>query len=119
MKKSCLLFFLLNIFIFSSQAQAQSKAPFEKELIDEINRVRTSPKDYAKWIEDNIKNLPYQSEEKNALGEAVRVLKSTSPLPAFTLSEGISKAATAQVKDQLPTGEFSHKGTDGSTIDKR
>lgn len=119
MKKISLLLFLLVVFVFSGSAQTAGLSPLEKELVDEINRVRTNPAAYAKWIEDNMKNLPYKSEEPKALPEAVKVLKSTAPLPAFMLVQGVSEAARFQVKDQLPTGDFSHQSTDGSSIDKR
>jgi len=113
MKQSFFLFILLFISAGFTYGQT-TLSPLEQGVLDELNRVRTDPVGYAKWMEESGKNLPYRSEEPKAIPEAIKALKSTSPLPAFKFSDGLSNASRAQVKDQLPTGDFNH-----GNIDKR
>jgi uncharacterized protein YkwD len=121
MKKFLPLFFFFVIFIFSGDVRAQSNTAFEKEILAEINSLRTNPATYAKWIEDNRKNLPYnpQSGKEKTIDEAIKALKLTAPLLPLTVSQAATKAAKSHVDNQLPTGKFSHNGTDGSTADSR
>lgn len=109
----------LFLFVFPGLAQTPSLSPLEQNIIDEINRVRTNPASYAKWIEENRKNLPYKPQKEKVVDETIKVLNSTSALPALTILPGINAAAKDHLDNQLPTGYFSHKGTDGSTVDKR
>lgn len=121
MKKSFWLFLFFLLFVFSGGIQAQANSALEQEILAEINSIRTNPAAYAKWIEDNRSKLPYnpQPGKQKTVDEAVKVLKSTQPLSALTASPAATKAAKSHVENQLPTGKFSHNGTDGSTADKR
>lgn len=122
MKKLFLIFcslFLLG-FVFSISSQAQS-SQIERDILNEINRVRSNPQAYAKWIEDNRARLPYTPQPQNlkVIDEALRALKSSPALPTITPSPLAYKAAKAHLDEQLSTGSFSHSGKDGSSVDKR
>jgi uncharacterized protein YkwD len=112
--------FLIGV-VFSVSSQAQSFSALELNILNEINRVRSNPQAYAKWIEDNRSNLAYTPQPQNlkAVDEAIRALKSSPNLPQITPSPLAYKAAKAHLDEQLPTGTFSHNGKDGSTVDKR
>lgn len=122
MKKFYLILHLLFLigFVFSASSQAQS-SQLERDILGEINRVRSNPPAYAKWIEDNRDNLAYTPQLQNlkVVDEAIRALKSAPILPQISDSPLAFKAAKTHLDEQLPTGTFSHNGKDGSTVDKR
>lgn len=105
-------------FVFSASSQAQS-SQIEPDILNEINRVRSNPQAYAKWIDDNRSKLAYTPQNLKVIDEAIRVLKSSPALPPIANSPLAYKAAKAHLDEQLPTGMFSHSGKDGSSIDKR
>ena len=100
----------------------------EKEVLNELNLLRSNPGAYAKLvIEPTLKYYegryyrhPGQvpvitSEGKSAVVECIKVLKSTPSLPAFSPSEGLSKAARDMVNDQSTSGSTGHTGTNGDS----
>ena len=97
-----------------AQSGATDAESLESAVFDGINQVRRDPAAYARWINGNRGRLPYQPQGKATLGEAIRVLKATKPLPQVMFQSGLQRAARDQVADQLPTGTFDHTGTDGS-----
>lgn len=121
MKKSLLWLLSVFLFVFPICAAAQNNSQLEKDVLSEINRVRTNPAAYAKWMEDNRYNLPYKTlpDKTKVIDEAAKVLKSTAPLSPLHLSSIAHTSAKFHVDDQLPTGKFSHTGTDGSSVDER
>lgn len=106
----------------------------EQSVLDEINLARTNPNAYAdilaqrrQYYQGNLVNIPGQVSRSTregvaALDEAIRVLRSTSPLPALTPSQGMSLAAKDQVNDIGPKGIddiSAHTGSDGSNVSQR
>lgn len=103
----------------------------EQSVLDEINLARTNPNAYAdilaqrrQYYQGNLFNLPGQvsritQEGVSALDEAIRVLRSTSPLPALNPSRGMSLGAKDHVNDIGPKGLVTHTGSDGSDPTKR
>ncbi|MCP5102037.1 MAG: CAP domain-containing protein [bacterium] len=99
----------------------------EKKVIAELNRARTNPARYARYLEDfkrfyvgkYIKIAGRTSivtqEGAPAVTEAIEFLKKTTPLPPLAVSRGLSAAAKAHVEDQGPTGLLSHTGSDNSS----
>lgn len=105
---------------------------FEKELVLEINMLRSNPTKYsADFIEpvrDRYKNkllyypgdLPLLTTEGVfALDECVRKLRATPPMQILSPDQGLSKSAMDHVKDQSVTGQTGHTGSDGSGFRKR
>jgi len=100
-------------------------SPVEQEVLDELNRARTNPKQYAEFLAVmrpyfNGKRLerPGQvilvtQEGVAAVEEAISFLHSTEPLAALRPSRGLSLAAKSHVKDQQ-NGAVGHTGSDGS-----
>ena len=92
----------------TSEGQA---ANVEPEILAEINRVRTNPQGYARWLEeqkqyyDNIwlrlpGEEPVRAHKLNkAIDEAIATLKEQKPLPPLDISEQTSTIATKKLED--------------------
>lgn len=100
----------------------------EKNVILELNKVRTNPAQYAKtqltelksYYQENIINYPDGNnisthEGLKAVDECINVLLNTKPLGILFPSEGLSKAAKDHVKDQSITINTGHYGSDKSS----
>ena len=132
MVKVCLFGFRLCIFIMvnlsiaamqparalanqadESQAANPSLSPtaLEPEIISEINRVRTDPQGYARWLEEQQQyydgiwlSLPGEkpvrtNKGRKALTEAIAFLKTQQPLPPLSISEQTAATATNKLED--------------------
>ena len=100
----------------------------EKDVILELNMVRTNPASYAekyvkpmqKLYDGNELQYPGEitiitNEGIDAVKECYNVLKSAKPVGLLYPSLGMSKAAKDLVADQGPTGETGHEASDGSS----
>src|SRR5690554_1456291 len=121
-----------EIHALNTAAEASYLSSLEKEIILEINKLRTDPKRYA---EDYIaplakkydRRLLYYPGDKplltkegvNALYECVRDLKRQQPLSVIYPSEGLTRAARDHVNDQSETGRTGHQGADRSSMRNR
>jgi hypothetical protein len=105
---------------------------FEKEVIFEINKLRSNPAKYASDYIEPLKNgydgkkfyypgdkALMTKEGVKALIECVRVLKKLNPSPILSPSRGLSLAANDHVRDQSQTGATGHKGHDRSGFRNR
>ena len=59
------------------------------------------------------------NEGTKAVDEAIAFLEKQAPLPPFTLSAGLSRAAADHAADQGKTGQTGHSGSDRSTMRQR
>ncbi len=104
----------------------------EKELIFEMNKLRTDPSGYAeKYIAPLAKSYkgkilyypgdkPLKTKEgMSALNECIRDLKRAKPVPLLYPSAGLSKAARDHVEDQSQSGRTGHIGGDHSSVKSR
>ncbi|MBW8330593.1 MAG: CAP domain-containing protein [Prolixibacteraceae bacterium] len=104
----------------------------EKQVILELNKVRSNPKRYAEeYLDDlqsgfNGKLFTYPGQETvrtqegiSPLIECIRELKSTTPVPILKPEEGLTRAAEDLVKDQQKHGGIGHIARNGSTPQKR
>jgi uncharacterized protein YkwD len=107
-------------------------ADVEKDVIFEINKVRTNPQKYAEEVIqpildsfiDNPWNNPLirrkgdiwlsTSEGKSAINELIAELNKTKPMQILTPSAGMSKAAKEHTKDRASHSTTGHVGSDGS-----
>ena len=118
--------------ILNTAANANYLSQLEKEIIFEINKLRSNPAEYAeKYVAPLAKkynrNILYYPEDKplrtkegvRALNECVRELRRQKSLPLVYPSEGLSKAAGDHVKDQSRTGRIGHFGSDRSNTKTR
>lgn len=143
MKYRLLLYFTL----FSLSASAQSTwpdslntakdapylSPLEKEVLLEMNKVRSNPKRYA---EEYIKELKKSFSGKDmtwpgegiitstqegitAVDECYRALLSKKPAPLLRPSKGMSKAAKEHAQYQEKSGNLGHTGAKGSDPEQR
>jgi uncharacterized protein YkwD len=104
----------------------------EKEIVDEMNLVRTEPQKYAAYVEEfkkyydgNRLKLPGRAKAIvtndgiAAVDEAINFLRGAQPLPAFDVAKGICSAAADHAKDLAGKGITGHRGSDGSTPNAR
>ena len=113
----------------NTAAEASYLSSLEKEIILEMNKLRTDPIRYA---EDYIAPLARKYDRRllyypgdqplltkegvNALYECVRDMKRQQPLSIIYPSEGLTQAARDHVNDQSKTGRTGHQGSDRSTM---
>lgn len=121
-----------NYSLLNTAETANYLTPLEKDIILEINKLRSDPARYANnyiaSLARNYKNkLLYYPGDKPllthegvaALHECVRDLKAQSPLPVLFPDKGLSKAADDHVRDQSRTGRTGHTGSDRSGLRNR
>lgn len=114
----------------AARAQAQTTERFisatEQEILNEINLARTNPQQYAAYLEEWRRNyvgnriqIPGRTafvtaEGSSAVDEAIRFLRSASPLPPLQAARGMCLSARDHLKDLEPRGILNHTGSDGS-----
>jgi uncharacterized protein YkwD len=104
----------------------------EKEVILEINKLRSDPGAYARhYLEPLLplykgKLLHYPGdvpivtrEGAAAVREAIKALKEVSPVPLLSPDIRLTKAARDHQRDQSAGGRTGHTGSDGSTAQER
>jgi uncharacterized protein YkwD len=113
-------------------SEAAYLTEIEKEIILEINKLRSDPARYAeeyiaplaKMFDRKVLHYPgdhplLTNEGVSAVHECVRELKRQQPLPLMYPSHGLTKAARDHVKDQSKTGKTGHTGGDRSSMRNR
>ena len=102
-----------------------------REVLYEVNKARTNPKDYVNVLSENLKYFrgnifakPGQdaiqtNEGRSAFEEAIDFLKSQSPVGALTENAHLTKACRDHADDIGPKGLASHDGSDGSNVSDR
>ncbi len=92
-----------------AQAETEATANLETEIVDQINRARENPGDYADWLEEQKQyydgitlKLPGEKPVRTnkvleALTEAIDFVRQQSPLAPLTYSEAMAIAAQAQL----------------------
>jgi len=104
----------------------------EKDVILEMNKVRTNPKKYAElYIQPRLKyysgknySLPGKitivtQEGVTAVNVCITALSSASSAKILTPEKGLSLASKDHVTDQSKTGQTGHSGSDRSTPETR
>ncbi len=102
----------------------------EREVLDEMNRARANPQQYATFIVqlkqtakgNQIKvgqKLLTLQEGAGVLDEAIKFLQVERPLPPLSPAKGMCAGARDHVKDLGMSGNTGHKGTDGSLPEQR
>jgi uncharacterized protein YkwD len=103
----------------------------ERSVFKEINYARTQPTAYAAFLEATktqydslLPKIPGEERHQSddfirPLYEAIEILRATTPLPALTLSRGLTSAARDHLRDQSLADTVSHTGSDGSTLAER
>jgi hypothetical protein len=103
----------------------------EKEVIREINKVRTNPKAYANYLKRErvyyygllIKRpgkIPIRTREgRVALEACITALEKATPVEALLPDDCLSRAAGLLAAEQAKTGAMGHVGADGRTLKDR
>ena len=111
----------------NTAANSHYLSAFEKEVILEINKLRSDPVRYASEYILPLKSLYngrklfypgdlalMTQEGVSALNECIRFLEKQQPVPLLTPDNGLSLAANDHVIDQSRSGRTGHKGGDHS-----
>lgn len=124
------LFFISVTVLTAFTVQAADKdylSDLENAVVKELNLARTNPAAYARLIDKEKKfykgkiirkpgRIAMMTREGlSAVNEASKVLKKQKALPAFSVAEGLSKAAADHAREQSKTGATGHSGRGGST----
>ena len=104
----------------------------EKDLVLEINKLRTDPRRYAEEVlaprradySGRLYKRPGQVDTMTiegaaALEECIAELAKTGPVSPLRPSRGLSRAAADHAADQGRSGATGHTGSDGSAMDTR
>jgi uncharacterized protein YkwD len=104
----------------------------EKQVIIEINMLRTDPASYAlnflkplrQYYRGRLLQRPGEialetNEGVGALEECIKALTSAKAVRALSPKKGLALAARDQAKDQARTGATGHTGSDHSTASER
>jgi len=109
-----------------SSQKPRYKSIKAKDILAELNLAREHPRRYAEILENekkyfrgNMLKRPGRialrtAEGVKAFDEAIRYLRKIKPCPPLRASKGMSRAARDHISDQNRTGQFGHKGQDGS-----
>ena len=106
------------LFSFNFTVARENSDPAESEhvsaaaVVREINRARENPNLYATFVAES---RPFHMiEHGRAVDEAVRFLRKTRPLPALSVSPGMSRAAADHCAEQVD-GQLGHDGNNRSS----
>jgi len=121
-----------NISVLDTARKVTWLSDLEKDVILELNKVRTNPKLYAEQYLIpmrklyNGKFLHYPDEIRlrtdegvSALEECIKVLSGSKPSGALVTFYGLSQAAKYHQKDQSKTGNTGHTSSDGKKLPER
>ena len=121
-----------DIALLDTAADADYLTGIEKDIILEMNKVRTDPAKYAElYIKPRLKyyngknysepgQITIQTREgAAAANECIAVLTKTGASGILVPEKGLSMAAKDHVADQGRTGQIGHNGSDRSTPETR
>jgi len=113
-------------------AGAEYLTEIERQVVIEINNVRTDPAEYARrylsplrsYYHNNLLQFPGEiaistNEGIRALDECVKELKFVKPLFPLSPKKGLTLAARDHARDQAITGATGHIGSDRTTTKVR
>lgn len=121
-----------DVSTLNTAAKVEYLTENEKAVVLEINKLRSDPEAYAvEYLEPMLKmykgtmlympgNVPIITREGiSALKDAINELKSSKPAAPLFPDHRLTHSARDHQKDQSKSGKTGHKGSDGSSIDKR
>lgn len=117
--------------VMSGPGPVGGEARLAREVMEEMNRLRTDPRAYVAVLEDyrgqfrgdqviRPGRVTIQTREGvAAVDEAIRFLRRQPPLPPLRRDAVLEAAARDHVADQGPTGLIGHHGSDGRDFASR
>jgi uncharacterized protein YkwD len=121
-----------DIAVLDTAADVDYLTPIEKDVILEMNKVRSDPKKYAElYIQPRLKyysgknySVPGQitiltQEGVAAVNNCFTALSRARSVGVLNPEKGLSLAAKDHVTDQSRTGQTGHNGSDRSTSESR
>jgi uncharacterized protein YkwD len=110
------LLFSLQVSFAKENAASESGQVRAAAVINELNFARQNPSLYANFVAEA--RPLHMIEHGRAVDEAIHFLKKARPLPALTLSTGMSRAAADHCAEQIG-GQLGHAGNDRSRAGER
>jgi uncharacterized protein YkwD len=120
------------VIVPNERVSAERLEALERELLDEMNRLRANPRKYAEKLvalrPSYRKNLIMREgrphiltqEGVPALDEAIEALSKAPPrLPRLAWSDGLARAARDHARDLDAHDALGHEGSDGSHVEHR
>jgi len=121
-----------DISALDTAANADYLTGLEKDVVLEMNKVRTNPRKYAelyiqpriKYFNGNRYSAPGRitlvtQEGAAAVNDCVNALNRASSVGILKPEKGLSRAAKDHAADQSKTGQTGHNSSDGSTPETR
>ncbi len=118
--------------VIDTTASAGYLSEAEKQVVVEVNMVRTDPAEYAQrflvplrsYYQGPLVRFPGESgvsthEGIGALDESIKELVAAKPVSPLFPKKGLTLAARDLARDQGKTGATGHTGSDGSTDETR
>jgi uncharacterized protein YkwD len=118
--------------IVDTSAGVEYLTDIERQVIIEINMVRTDPAEYARsflvplrsYYRNSLLQYPGEiailtNEGIRALDECIKELQVIKPLSSLSPKKGLTLAARDHARDQAITGATGHTGSDKSTLADR
>ncbi len=102
----------INLITLASPQEANIPSDREQKMIDEINYVRTNPKDYIQYIDTYTEYWGNVPSEVKAGKELKRELNSMTPLDSLHFSQEIYDQCLAHANWMKRTGKFRHSDYD-------
>jgi uncharacterized protein YkwD len=103
----------------------------QEGTLDEINRARTNPAEYLKFLEEFKKfyrgreihypdgSVLVSNEGTAVVDEAIAFMRTLKPGLPLMLNTGMVRGANDHLNDLIKTGGFGHRGSDGSSTGDR
>jgi uncharacterized protein YkwD len=119
---------LLALLLLAWSAPGSAETPFERQVLDALNRARADPAGYAASLRQyrgffhaNLVSLPGQDEDYETaegvavVDEAISFLGRQAALGTVAPADMLQGSAADHVRDQAASGETGHEGHDGSS----
>ena len=110
-----------------STKKTNYQLPTSKEILNELNFVRTNPQGYIEILKERLSTfdgMDYvdgvgrkvrSNEGSKAVYECIEVLKNTEPMQALSMNENLCSVALWLAKDSVYSGKLGCVASDGST----
>lgn len=126
------IFLLVLLALLTARpAGAEERAPFEKRVLAQLNRVRADPSRYAEYLatlrprygSGGIVRRPGEAPARSkegiaALEDAIRALRGARPAPPLAGCEPLARSAREYAAEQARSGAVGHGGNSSRRLSR-